>query len=76
MTPSRVIFNVELGRRIRARREELGLGLNELSERAEMSGGQLSMVENGLRGLTLWTAASLAAALEWSLDQLMEGVRQ
>lgn len=41
--------NSGMGRRIRYRRTELGLGLRELARRANMEPSQLSQIERGVR---------------------------
>jgi transcriptional regulator with XRE-family HTH domain len=43
------MVNTGMGRRIRARREALGLSLRELARRTDMTPGQLSEVERGIR---------------------------
>lgn len=65
-------FHTALGHRIHVRREELGLTLTEMADQMGMARGHLSQVENGLAGLTLWSAAAIAKALGWSLDRLTE----
>lgn len=70
----RVTFRVGVGRRIRARREELGLSLLDLSDRSLVSKGHLSQVENGIRGLTLSTAHKIVKPLGMTLDDLVKGL--
>lgn len=63
-------FNIALGMRIRKRRLELERTLTEVAESAGMSKGHLSDVENGVRGLTLWSAAAICEQMGWGLDQM------
>lgn len=67
-------FNQALGARIRRRREELDLSLTDMTEKIGISKGHLSEVEHGLKGLSLWSAASIAQALGWGLDDLTENL--
>ncbi len=57
-----------LGPRLRKRRRQLGLTLRELCERAGLSVGYLSQVENDKAVPTLGTLAQIAAGLEVGLD--------
>lgn len=59
-------------KRIRALRVAQGWSLEELASRARMSPSSLSRIENGRRRLALDQLATLARALDTSLDQLVE----
>ncbi len=59
-------------KRIRALRVAQGWSLEELASRARISPSSLSRIENGRRRLALDQLATLARALDTSLDQLVE----
>ena len=62
---------VEIGPRVRALREAMGLSLRDLSGRTGVSAPMLSQVERGETSPTLAVAARIAAGLELSLSQLL-----
>jgi transcriptional regulator with XRE-family HTH domain len=62
---------VEVGARVRALREGMGLSLRDLAERSGVSAPMLSQVERGETSPTLAVAARIAAGLELSLSQLL-----
>ena len=62
-----------VGDRIKARRIELGMTQEELAQKAKISKGFLSDVENGRRNVGADTLLELASALSLSLDYLMTG---
>jgi transcriptional regulator with XRE-family HTH domain len=62
-----------LGTRIRARRTELGWTQDDLAQKAGISKGFLSDLENGKRGTGADTLLDLARVLGLSLDFLMTG---
>ena len=64
---------MELGKRIRARRTELGWTQDELAQKAGISKGFLSDLENGKRGTGADTLLDIARVLGVSLDRLMTG---
>jgi len=57
-----------VGHLLRARREELGLSLRELAERAGTSHSVIGRVEAGHRRITLDTLQRLANALDVQLN--------
>ncbi|MEV0595938.1 helix-turn-helix domain-containing protein [Nonomuraea cavernae] len=59
-------------KRIRALRVAQGWSLDDLALRAKLSPSTLSRIENGQRRLALDQLATLARALDTSLDQLVE----
>ena len=61
----------EIGPRVRALREALGLSLRELAARTNVSAPMLSQVERGDTSPTLAVAARIASGLELSLSQLL-----
>src|SRR3954451_1686646 len=62
---------VEVGHRIRALREGMGLSLRDLAERSGVSAPMLSQVERGETSPTLAVAQRIASGLELSLSQLL-----
>jgi transcriptional regulator with XRE-family HTH domain len=69
--PARTAAAVEVGPRVRALREAMGLSLRDLSARTRVSPPMLSQVERGETSPTLAVAARIAAGLELSLSQLL-----
>jgi transcriptional regulator with XRE-family HTH domain len=64
--------NGGMGRRIRYRREQLGLGLRELARRVGMQPGHLSQVERGIRTeITTGTLRRLAYHLGVTADWIV-----
>lgn len=62
-----------VGERIRRRRIELGLKQEDLAQKAGISKGFLSDVENGKRNIGAETLLDLSRAMAVSLDYLMTG---
>jgi transcriptional regulator with XRE-family HTH domain len=62
---------VEVGTRIRALREGMGLSLRDLAELSGVSAPMLSQVERGETSPTLAVAGKIASGLELSLSQLL-----
>ena len=62
---------VDVGPRVRALREGMGLSLRDLAERSGVSAPMLSQVERGETSPTLVLAARIASGLELSLSQLL-----
>jgi transcriptional regulator with XRE-family HTH domain len=67
-------YRASFGRRIRARREELGLSQEQLAERAGLHWTFVSGVERGVRNPGLNTIGKIAVALGWTLSQTVEDV--
>ena len=63
--------DLQIGPRIRALREAMGLSLRDLGERAGVSAPMLSQVERGETSPTLAIAGRIAYGLELSLSQLL-----
>jgi XRE family transcriptional regulator, regulator of sulfur utilization len=61
----------EVGERIRALRDGMGLSLRDLAGRSGVSAPMLSQVERGETSPTLSVAAKIAAGLELTLSQLL-----
>jgi transcriptional regulator with XRE-family HTH domain len=62
---------VEVGQRVKALRESMGLSLRDLAERSGVSAPMLSQVERGETSPTLAVASRIASGLELSLSQLL-----
>jgi transcriptional regulator with XRE-family HTH domain len=62
---------VEVGSRVKALREGMGLSLRDLAERSGVSAPMLSQVERGETSPTLSVAGKIASGLELSLSQLL-----
>src|SRR2546425_2393781 len=62
---------IEVGQRVRALREAMGLSLRDLAERSGVSAPMLSQVERGETSPTLAVASRIAAGLDLSLSQLL-----
>ncbi|MDQ2066563.1 cupin domain-containing protein [Xinfangfangia sp. CPCC 101601] len=67
---------VALGRRIRKRRQVMGLTLQQLSAMSGVSVGYLSQVERDMAVPTLGTLAEIAAALDVAIDHFIATPRQ
>ena len=63
----------EIGRRIRRRRQELGLLQRELAARIGVSESFIGQVERGYKCCSAESVARLSRALEPSADELMLG---
>jgi len=61
----------EVGPRVRALRDAMGLSLRDLAARSGVSAPMLSQVERGETSPTLAVAAKIAAGLELTLSQLL-----
>ena len=62
---------LDVGPRVRALREGMGLSLRDLAERSGVSAQMLSQVERGETSPTLSVAARIASGLELTLSQLL-----
>ena len=63
-----------VGKNIRACRTVVGLTLEQLAEKADMSWPYLSEIERGRENISLDRLARLAGALNVKLTELVEGV--
>lgn len=61
----------EIGDRLRARRNELGLSLRDLAERLGVTASLISQIERGLANPSVSTLYALVAELGLSLDELL-----
>src|SRR5215218_7089050 len=62
---------IEVGKRVRALREGMGLSLRDLAERSGVSAPMLSQVERQETSPTIAVAGKIASGLELSLSQLL-----
>ncbi|WP_372346294.1 helix-turn-helix domain-containing protein [Streptomyces sp. KL116D] len=65
-------LNDEVGRRLKALRQAVGLSLSELARRSGVGKGTLSELESGLRNPTLETLYALTTALGRPLSAVLE----
>lgn len=65
----------EFARRVRARREELGVSQMALADAAGLHFTYLSSVERGKRNVTLTSILRIAAALDVDASELVTGMR-
>jgi transcriptional regulator with XRE-family HTH domain len=66
---------VSFAENLRSRRKELGLSQEQLGARADIQMADISRYESGSRDPRVTTVARLAAALEVSIGELLEGAR-
>jgi transcriptional regulator with XRE-family HTH domain len=64
---------VDIGQRLRSRREELGLSARELSRRLSVSPSLISQIETGKSNPSVGTLYLIVTELELSLDELFAG---
>ena len=69
--PGRTEQAAQVGERVRALRDAMGLSLRDLAERSGVSAPMLSQVERQETSPTIAVAAKIAAGLELSLSQLL-----
>lgn len=67
-------IQLEIGRRLRQRREALGLTQEELAHRAKSHRTYVGMLERAEKNVTVIALARFAEALETSLSELLEGI--
>src|SRR3954466_10144423 len=65
------VEQTNVGLRVRALREAMGLSLRDLAQRTGVSAPMLSQVERGETSPTLAVATRIAAGLELTLSQLL-----
>lgn len=67
---------LELGRRVRTRRQEMGLSLERLAEGSALHWSYIGQVERGKPNLTLHSLLRLASALGVDPGDLVAGLRE
>ena len=65
----------EFGRRVRARRNELGLSLEALAHKAGLHWTYLGSVERGQRNIALYNILRLVDALDTDAGTLLDGLK-
>lgn len=70
-TPAERAYLAGIGRRVRARRHELGWTLEQLGERAQIHPTYVGGIERGERNVGVIKIGYLAATLEIDLGQLV-----
>lgn len=63
----------EMGARIRARRDALGMSREDLAKKLSVTGKTIANIEYGEKGVTLKNLYKLKQVLGVSIDYLMEG---
>ena len=66
----------ELGRRIKSRREELGLSQEALALAAGINRTYIGSLEGGHRNPSLENLCKLAASLDWDVGRLVNGLER
>jgi transcriptional regulator with XRE-family HTH domain len=66
---------VQLGKRIRALREERDISQEELAGRADIHRNYMSQIEGGKRNLSLYNVVKIARALRVSPSKLLDTIR-
>lgn len=66
----------EFGKRLRARRNDLGWSIESLAERAGLHWTYVGSVERGERNVSLLNICRLAAAIGCSAGALVEGLEE
>ena len=61
----------ELGQAIRRRRKAMGLTLDQVAKKADLTTGFLSQVERGISSPSLTSLMAIAAALQTTIEQLL-----
>ncbi len=66
---------VQLGKRIRALREERKISQEELAGRAEIHRNYISQIEGGKRNVSFYYVVKIARALQVSPSKLIDTIR-
>lgn len=66
---------VQLGKKIRALREELKISQEELADRADIHRNYMSQIEGGKRNLSFYNLVKVARALRVSPSKLIDTIR-
>ena len=65
----------QLGKRIRAFRQKMGISQEELADRAEIHRNYISQVEGGKRNLSFYSVVKVARALKVTPSKLIESIQ-
>ena len=66
---------VQLGKRIRALREERKISQEELADRADIHRNYVSQIEGGKRNVSFYYVVKIARALQVSPSRLIDPIR-
>ncbi len=66
---------VQLGKRIRALREERKISQEELADRADIHRNYISQIEGGKRNVSFYNVVKIARALQVSPSKLIDTIR-
>ncbi len=66
---------VQLGKRIRALREERKISQEELADRADIHRNYVSQIEGGKRNVSFYNVVKIARALQVSPSRLIDPIR-
>jgi transcriptional regulator with XRE-family HTH domain len=75
-SPREKVLEVAIGRELRALRQQQSLTVADLSQKAGLSGGMLSKIENGQASPSLTTLQALAQALQVPLTAFFRGYEE
>lgn len=65
------LFNVAVGRSVRVLREAAGLSRKSLGDAAKLTTTTLAAIESGAMACPLYAAASIAEAIDCTLDDIV-----
>lgn len=68
-------FDIQLGKSLRQKREEVGLTQAELSARSGVSRVTINQIENGRQSPRIETFATICAALGTGIDELVPQIQ-
>jgi len=66
---------IQLGKRIRALREERKISQEELADRADIHRNYISQIEGGKRNVSFYNVVKIARALQVSPSKLIDTIR-
>lgn len=66
---------VQLGKRIRALRDERDISQEELADRADIHRNYISQIEGGKRNVSFYNVVKIARALQVSPSGLIDSIR-
>ena len=69
-----IIMNRKLGKKIKQKRQELGLSQEKLGELSKLHRTYISLLERGLKSPTILTTNKIAKALNMNISELLEGL--
>ena len=69
-------LSAEIGQRLRAYRQQIGLTQEELAERAGVHKTYIGQVERGEKNLTISSLEKISRSLEISISVLFEGIEE